>query len=370
MIIEGSAIPGLGSQQAGPLAAAAYINAHGGVDGHLINATYCNAGAGVYGDPNTTAACAASAVSNHDLALIGTITGFEQNVYPQIDAAGIVNFPGQATNPALDNVNPMAYQVFPDFFAASAGTGMQLGLNKCAKSAFVLTQGTPQIAQLEEAFSAGVRYEGYAVGKPIELPSTVTDYAPTIALAESQGDTCLAYNIVGGSLGAFLTAIRDSGKPLHVVVNETSLGTQVIKALGPLADGVWANALLLPQGLKTHQQARLNSVIAQYQPGTPVTAFPWPQEEEMLYFAQLAAKVYADHLPMTAASIRNEIPKVVLDYGITPPVSFASPGPIQGAPKVYDVSSYAEIVKNQALVAVSSTPINPEPVFKKYHLTE
>lgn len=369
-IIEGSEIPGLGNQQAGPLAAAAYINAHGGIDGHLINATYCNDGAGLYGDPNSTAACAASAVSNHSLALIGTITGFEQDVYPQIDAAGITNFPGIATSPALDNVNPMAYQVFPDSFSANAGMGMQLGQNKCAKSAIVLPQGYPQDAQYEQAFSAAVRYEGYAVGSPIELPATVTDYAPTVALAEGQGDTCLAYFITGGSLSAFLTAIRDSGKPVHVIVNETEVGPQVLKALGPLGNGVWANALLLPLELQTKQQAFLNSIIAKYQPGTPVTSFPWPQEEEMLYFSQLAAKVYADHLPMTSANIRAEIPKVALDYGITPPINFAKPGPIQGAPKVYDVSSYPEIVKNGALVSLSTTPINPEPAFEKYHLTE
>lgn len=175
---------------------------------------------------------------------------------------------GVATNPAFDNVNAMSYQVFPDSFSSYAGQGMQVGMNKCAKSAVILQQGEPQTPQYEAAFAAGVRYAGHTVGPPIEVPSTVTDYAPTVALAEGQGDTCVAFAIVGGNLSAFLTAVKDSGKSMHVIVNETALGTQVLAALGPLGDGVWANGLLLPQDLHTTQQAFLNSIIAKYQPGT------------------------------------------------------------------------------------------------------
>lgn len=370
MILEGGAIPGLGNQQAGPLAAELYINAHGGVNGHMINATYCSAGAGLFGDPNSTATCASQAVANHDLALIGTITGFEQNVYPAIDAANIPNLIGVATNPALDNVNKMAFQVFPDSFSSYAGQGLQLGMNKCTKSALVATQGTPLLSSYETAFSAGVRYTGHKIGSPIEVASTVTDYAPTVALLESAGDTCVSFSVTGGSLSAFLTAIKDSGQKLKVIVNETALGTQVLAALGSLANGVLANGLLLPQELNTKQQRFLNSTIAKYQPGTPVTPFPWPQTEEMLYFSQLAKAVYTAGLPMTSKNIYKEIPKIVLDYGITPPISFAKPGPIKGAPKVYDVQSYQEIVKNQKLVTVTKIPIDPTAAIKKYKLTE
>jgi ABC-type branched-subunit amino acid transport system substrate-binding protein len=370
MILEGGAIPGLGNQQAGPVAAADYINAHGGVDGHMIDATYCSGGAGLFGDPNSTATCASQAVSNHDLAMVGTITGFEQNVYPAIDAAKIPNFVGVATNPALDNVNPMSFQVFPDSFSSYAGQGIQLGMSKCTKSALVATQGTPELSAYEMAFNAGVRYTGHKAAAPIEVASTVTDYAPTVALLESAGDTCASFSVTGGSLAAFLTAIKDSGQNLKVIVNETALGAQVLAALGPLANGVLANGLLLPQELHTKDQKFLNSTIAKYQPGTPVTPFPWPQEEEMFYFGQLAKAVYAAHLPMTSKNIIKEIPKIVLNYGITPPISFAKPGPIKGAPKVYDVESYQEIVKNQTLVTVTKTPINPTAAIKKYHLTE
>jgi len=173
MILEGGPIPGLGNQQAGPVAAADYINAHGGVNGHKIVATYCSSGAGLFGDPNSTATCASSAVSNHDLAMVGTITGFEQNVYPAIDAAKIPNLIGVATNPALDNVNPEAFQVFPDSFSSYAGQGIQLGMNKCSKSALVATQGTPLLSSYETAFNAGVRYTGHKAGAPIEVSSTV-----------------------------------------------------------------------------------------------------------------------------------------------------------------------------------------------------
>lgn len=370
MILEGGPVPGLGNQQAGPLAAADYINAHGGVDGHPIHATYCNAGVGLFGDPNSTATCAASIVSGHYLALVGTITGFEQNVYPTIDAAKVVNLIGIATNPSLDNVNPMAVQVFPDLFASYVGQGIQVGLNKCKKSAFVDTQGTPSLAAYEKAFSAGVRSTGHLVGAPVEVASTVTDYAPAVALLESAGDTCVSYSVTGGSLSAFLTAIKDSGKTLHVIVNETALGTQVLSALGSLANGVWANGLLLPQELNTPKQRFLNAIIDKYQPGTPRTPFPWPQTEEMLYFAQLAKKVYAARLPMTSKNILKEIHSTVMNYGITPPISFAKAGPIKGAPTVRDVSSYQEIVRNQKLVTVTHKPINPTAAIKKFHLTE
>ena len=174
------------------MAAVADINAHGGVDGHPMKEIYCNDGAAFGGDPNSTATCANEAVSRSIvLAMLQMVTDYESDVYPLIDKATIPNIGPIATDAALDDTNAMAYQVFPGPPATIAGSGMLEGTANCKLSAYLATQNTPELNLSEAAFAAGVLYSGHKVAKPVTVASTVSDAAPTVAVLESEGVTCV-----------------------------------------------------------------------------------------------------------------------------------------------------------------------------------
>ncbi len=337
MEIAGPPLPTIGNEDAGIVAAVNDINAHGGVDGHPLKEIHCTAGAAFGGDPNSTATCASEAVSDHVLALIQLVTDYEGNVYPQIDKANIPNIGPIALDPALDDTNAMSFQVFPGPPATTAGSGELEGVAGCKLSAYLATSNTPQLSDAEAAFAAGVLYSGHKVSAPVSVASTETDAAPTVALLESRGVTCVDDALISGAgitLDGLLTAIKDSGKSLNVEVNETALSQSAISALGPIANGVIANGFFLPQAEHTADETTIQNSISKYGPkGTPLSSFHWLPWEDTYYFAQLAKKVIAAGLPMTSKDILKEIPSTPMSYGISPTIAFDKPGPIAGAPK-------------------------------------
>ncbi|MCW3063732.1 MAG: lipoprotein, partial [Solirubrobacterales bacterium] len=65
-----------------------WINAHGGIKGHPLQATVCDE----HGKPTDAAACARQAVSDGDVAVVGSFSFLGTNIMPALIKANIPNF--------------------------------------------------------------------------------------------------------------------------------------------------------------------------------------------------------------------------------------------------------------------------------------
>ena len=157
---------------------------------------------------------------------------------------------------------------------------------------------------------------------------------------------------------------------MNVQVNETAVSQSAINALGPIANGVIANGFFLPQAEHSAAEATIQASMAKYAPkGTALSSFHWLPWEDVYYLAELAKKVLAAHEALTSSNINKMISSTVMSYGISPPVVFSKPGPIAGAPRLYNTSIYFEKVINETLEPwPNDKPVNAAPALAKYHV--
>jgi ABC-type branched-subunit amino acid transport system substrate-binding protein len=357
--------PAFGNIFDGTTVAADAINANGGVDGHPVRVIDCNSGAPL-SDPNDTAKCANEAAQNHVLALVGNVTFFTSNLYTSLQPGSIANIAALPATP-IDNTNPLSYPVQPDNDTTYAGIGLMLGRQRCKTVAFVGLQGEGSVTEYAKAAGSGARFAGAKAATPVLLPTNQADFAPTVGLLTADHVDCVAFGLQPTQLGAFLTAIKDSGAKLKVGVNVTSVPDLFLKAIGTLANGVFVEDILTPASAHTAGQQRLDAQFHRYLPKSTPNPIMYPGWEGVNIFAQAATTVLKGSKSVTAKSVVAALNKMsAVDYGIGPPANFSNPGPVRGKPRISNASVYFERIVNGTVTPLSLTAVNVAPALIKY----
>ena len=86
------------------LAAVQYYNSQGGFNGHKVQVTVCND----QGNPNLARQCAQQAVSDHDVAVLGSYSQQGPTILPILEAAHIAYVGATAQSPT-DGTSPVSF---------------------------------------------------------------------------------------------------------------------------------------------------------------------------------------------------------------------------------------------------------------------
>jgi hypothetical protein len=366
-------LPGVWDDQGALQAYYSYVNAHGGIGGHMINMTECYAGTLISSSPNSATTCAQQAVSNHVVALVGSFNDYDSNILPIITPAHIADF-GDFPLTQIDNTNKNSYPLLTGSALFASGVGSLLVTEgHCKVVGTIVTSGTATETQDVNAVNSGTLYSGGKVVAPVLVSATETDFAPAVATLESEGATCIADEL--GTTGgvALATAVSQSGE--HVIIGSTgpAYSPAAISALGPLANGILLDqtaqelAQVTDAGYHTPAEKLFYQIMQQYDPGNiPLGNSEWPCYESAVASVLVLKYMVANGISLTPANFQKAIPKVDLVTGFFAPVSFASNGPIKSLPRDHAVSvNYLE-VENDTIVPITHRNYNAALALVKY----
>jgi branched-chain amino acid transport system substrate-binding protein len=167
---------------AGAEAAAASINAAGGIDGRPIEVLSCDD----MNDTNQAADCARQAVEEGVVATVGNNTAYGDAVNPILEEAGIASIgPNPLAMP--DYSSPISFPISPGLPGSSAGTAYWLAQNDAGSIGLGVIDiaGFPPIVKTFADLGIGASGTAATIGDPVPVPVQAPDYAP---LAESASD--------------------------------------------------------------------------------------------------------------------------------------------------------------------------------------
>lgn len=366
-------LPGL-DVTLGAKAAAAAINAAGGIDGHKLNLEFCSNGSAVpFGDPNSSAACAAKAVQEKVVATVANFTGFDNVVFPALLKAKIASVAPQPVV-ELDNISPDSFPIVGSISIIDAGIGYQLAKAGCKKEVLLLQQGDGGNELDTKSFVAGAKFGG---GDPstLQLPDTTSDFAPVVAKLHSQGIDCIGNGFTAGSATEpLMTAVKASGTNTMLSIDTATATESSLKALGAAAVGVLGVNTAIQNAFVSHndlanatpEEKQMIADETKYEPAAlPYNALDWIGYASLMVFKAAAAKVLAAGKEVNSANIFEAMNSLTVDTGIYPKIDFSVPGGVPGQPRLFNTSvNFFKIGEGDVLAATSKDSVDMAPAFK------
>ncbi|MET0885956.1 MAG: ABC transporter substrate-binding protein, partial [Mycetocola sp.] len=171
-------LPGL---QYSAEAEVAEINEAGGVNGRKLELTTCN---DKY-DPNESLRCAQRAVREGAVAMVGTLTTYENSLNPVFEKAGLANVAPDAITAAgaKSDTTFLLDAGVPGYAAFPIVAKEKLGAAKIAAVHFE----NPSIDSTQKFFEDGAELAGIDVVAKIVIPADAIDFAQYVAQAERAG---------------------------------------------------------------------------------------------------------------------------------------------------------------------------------------
>jgi len=220
----------------GVKAAAAAINATGGIGGSHLQVEVCDNA----GDPNRDIACAQQAVRQEWVAVVG---GYDvtapQNVLPVLQAAQ-VPYLGQMQGTAAEFQSEVSFPVEVGTVGNSIGTAVMMVDSGCRNSVVVSYTSAPGATERLAQIKAALEKAGNSTARIIGMQTNLGDITPVVANALADEPDCLYFSGTGEDAAKLFTAVSktSSGADVKLFVPTGVLRPDIIKALGPVADGI------------------------------------------------------------------------------------------------------------------------------------
>jgi branched-chain amino acid transport system substrate-binding protein len=253
----------------GAEAAAAAINAAGGINGREIEVLSCDSAS----DPNKASECARQAIDEKVAAVVGSFDPIGSSVsVPILEAGGIPYLMPLATQPA-EITSPVSFPGTGGAFVGQFGMA-QLAIDTECQVAVVLgdnARDQGRTASLGEVLGdAGID------ATIIDIAGAGADVTPLVAQALESDPDCILY-AADGQIGVKLFAgFRKAGSDAQFISATGSLLPPFLAALGEGAEGLLAVSEL--PSLGGEELAEFRDQMAEYQPDVmPVnfTAYGW-----------------------------------------------------------------------------------------------
>jgi len=228
----------------GAKAAAAALNAKGGIDGHPVQIDVCDN----QGSPNQSAVCGRKAKSNGDIAVVGSWDVFgAPEILPVLQAEGIPYVGSVALNTA-EVTNP-------DSFSFDAGALLSEYANsglfpqEGCKNVVKLLPNAPGEQQILAESQSIAAADGYRL-HGIQVPTNAVSVSALVSTALSMHPDCISYEGDAQDNVKFIVALRQAGFTGKYITSLGSLQPPFLKSLGKLANGliVLSTALLPSSG--------------------------------------------------------------------------------------------------------------------------
>jgi len=224
---------------AGARAAARALNAAGGVKGHPVKIDYCNEG----NDVNKASACARQLEASRDIALVGTFSQFaSQSILPNLKT--IPNI-GPIAISAPEVACPTCYAFDSMIIGEYQGTGALLS-QAGFKTVDILGADVPAGHAAVAQVTSGFKKLGVSVKDIVYIPLTASDVSSyALKLSQDNAEAIVPQHTHQVTF-AVLQALKQLGKGVKLVTNDSQLEIPDIKALGSEVDGSYVQSGLPP----------------------------------------------------------------------------------------------------------------------------
>ena len=349
-----SSIVSLPSIEVGGRVAVDQINASGGINGHKIELIACND----KGDPNAAIACARRAIKEHVVALVGGFSGFEPQIVPLLERAGIP----WVGNTAVQNSTSRIYYMLGGEGAALA-FAMAIYLSDpaqgCTKISAV-AENAPSSKAAVQLFQTGVTTAGGTNGKPAYGAETTADWGPVVAGAIDDGSNCLAVLGSPQNTPKIITAINQSGDAVKTVVPQSLLPDQAVAAMGKAADGVILTSGYLPYTADAPAVQELVKRAKKLNSDVPLDGVLESTYASVLVVAE-AAKALDQ---ITAETLTEALGKLKgFDTGLGPVVDFTATNPTKLFSRILNTKVFLLKAEGGKTVLEQPQPLDTMPAF-------
>lgn len=238
------------------------------------------------GDANAATACQRKAVEEGASVVIA---GFGYGAQDQsiLEKAGI---------PALGVVSEKA----SDSFAIASsqggyiGIGVALGNAGCKKLGILELDGTDQLG---DAITKGFKTTGGTEAARAGIAANAPDLAPAIAKLLGAGAECIALSVTPPQLIQAATAVSQTGKKPLLAGTASIFFPQIIKAMGPLAEGVIMTDNVASAQEDTPGTRAVKAAMAEFDSKAPLT--------NMAIYGWIAGRMVAE----AAAHVSGDVTK-------------------------------------------------------------
>jgi ABC-type branched-subunit amino acid transport system substrate-binding protein len=341
---------------AGAQAAAAAVNASGGINGHPLKVISCDAGDGT--SVTQAVNCARGLVGNSGVVSeVGDFEIAQDQVNSVLNAAHVPNVGPQPNGQSVLS-SPNSFPL-----AGSEGAAISIPLADAgAKKISVAYVNSPQAAAalpFTKAVLATARPSTTVLGGiPIDITST--DLTPFVTKAADGDGVALA--VIPAQLASWLTVAKSGDYKQKLSVSASSLLPSELKALGSKADG-----LLVASGLPLVTSSmpgvvKYRQEMGQYAAGQALDAISMNAWLGTWAFAQVARTISG---PVTRASVIAAFSQLtnfnvfgLLPPGFTTAKTFGFPG----LTRLFNQDTIEGVVKNGEVVQTSAGYV---PVFAK-----
>jgi branched-chain amino acid transport system substrate-binding protein len=311
-------------------AAAAAINAAGGIDGHPIKVTMCDDQA----NPNIAQGCAEKAVANHDAAVLASNDAYSSSILPTLQKANIP-FVGNLTETTLDATSRVSFPIAPGALNGIPASGAVAKKIGCKKVASLLIEISGITGALQAGVESGLKAEGIQYVGTIDVPATAADYTSPVAAAEAKGADCIVGVLGSNGITAFLTALKESGGNVKAIIPGQSIAP--LNTLGGVANGAYLFSNGRAATDKSPGVAHAASQIRHYSSGTPITSNSLGAWAAMEILKAGLEGVHGAYTGSDLLKSMDHLTNVSTD-GLFPPYTTTKPGPLKGEPRVFNAT--------------------------------
>jgi branched-chain amino acid transport system substrate-binding protein len=217
----------------GAEAAAAALNAAGGIDGRDVKIVTCDTAS----DPNKSAECARKAVTDNVTAVVGGFDPLGVGASLPILEAGQIPYVAPIGTMPIEFTSSNTFTVTGGSGAGSFGT-VAAAENHGCKSVAVWGDLSADSGQTE-ALGGALESRGMDVSV-VDLPTSTTDVTPMVSQALEDDPDCAIY-IAGGQMAVQLVGgLHKAGSDAQFITAQAVLLPPFLKALGGSADGIIA----------------------------------------------------------------------------------------------------------------------------------
>lgn len=211
---------------------AKYINAHGGIGGHKLLVTVCN-------DQNTAtqaAICAEQAVSNKDVAVVGSISLVgDSAIIPILQQAKIAWFGDPVAAFPEDLTSPVSYS--PTLIATQNAAEVALAFQNGCKNVSVILNAGGSATVLTPVFQAAAKAYGATINQIVAVDPTAGDFTAYVTQALQGGTDCVATALGTSEFASLLPPWSASGTKAVLYTGGGQLSPGVCQSFTAVCDG-------------------------------------------------------------------------------------------------------------------------------------
>ncbi|MCK9929838.1 ABC transporter substrate-binding protein [Frankia sp. Mgl5] len=350
-----SVTPGVEVYQAAQAAAAA-VNASGGISGRPLEIKVCDGGA--TDGPAKAVGCARDLVADKSIvAEVGDYHAYQEQVNTILNQAHVPNIgPPPSTQSVLNSPNsfPLAGSEGAGLAAILADAGakdIQVAYTNVAQAAAAL-----QFNQVALQKGRGLQVKG---GIPIDV--TATDLTPAVTRGAEGDGVVLA--MMPTHFASWLTVTAGGDFDQKLSVSASVLVPETLKSLGDKTDGILVAAGLPIATGDSEGATRFREEMAKYQPGKPIDQVGLMGWLDTWAFAQVARTIDG---PITRESVLSAFSNLenfnvfgMLPDGYTTKTPFTG---IPGMPRLFNNQMIEAVVKDGKIEQTSDGFV---PIFSR-----